>query len=103
MVEHGIHRVVGFERVAPCTLRVRFEDDTTQVIDFRPVLRGELFEPLRDPTYFDQVRLDPEVGTLIWPNGADFDPAVLHDWPQYGPEMAALAESWHTPSPAERR
>jgi hypothetical protein len=29
---------------------------------------------------FNQVRIDPEVHTLVWPNGADFDPAMLHDW-----------------------
>lgn len=94
---HEIHRVVGFEKVAPFTLRVRFEDDTEQVIDFRPVLRGSIYAPLRDPAYFDRVTLDEEVGTLTWPNGADFDPATLHDWPRYGPELAALARSWDEP------
>jgi hypothetical protein len=35
--------------------------------------------PLRDQALFRQVRLDSEVHTLVWPNGADFDPATLHD------------------------
>lgn len=26
-------------------------------------------------------QIDPEVHTLVWPNGADCDPAILHDWP----------------------
>ena len=63
------------------TLAVTFGDRSRQVINFRPVLRGELFGPLRDIEVFNQVRLDSEVGTLTWPNGADFDPATLHDWP----------------------
>jgi len=100
---HAIHEVVRFEKVAPFTLRVFFEDGTSQVIDFWPALHGEIFEPLRDATYFDRVRLDPEVGTITWPNGADFDPATLHVWPRYGPEIAALAAPWQSPANAERR
>lgn len=37
-----------------------------------------VFEPLRDPAFFSQVRVDPEAGTIVWPNGADLDPLVLH-------------------------
>jgi hypothetical protein len=91
---HEIHRVVDFEKVAPFTLRVQFEDGTRQIIDFRPVLEGELFGPLRDPSVFDQVRLDPEAHTLVWPNGADFDPAMLYNWPETGPKLRALAATW---------
>ena len=79
---HEIYRISSFQKVAPFTLRVQFDDGTFQIIDFRPVLKGELYGPLQDPTLFDQVRIDPEVHTLVWPNGADFDPATLHDWPQ---------------------
>ena len=91
---HEIHSVTGFEKVAPFTLRVRFEDGTRQVINFRPVLVGEVFGPLADARVFDQVRLDDEAQTLVWPNGADFDPATLHDWPDEGPRLAALAQTW---------
>ena len=91
---HEIHSVTGFEKVAPFTLRVRFEDGTRQVINFRPVLVGEVFGPLADARVFDQVRLDDEAQTLVWPNGADFDPATLRDWPDEGPRLAALAQTW---------
>ena len=93
-MEHPVHRVTGFDRVGPFTLRVDFEDGTTQVIDFRPVLAGESLGPLRDPEVFDQVRLDSEAGTLVWPNGADFDPATLHNWPEEGRRLADLARKW---------
>lgn len=89
-----IHRVTNIEAVAPFTLRVVFEDGTSQVIDFRPVLHGELYGPLQDQTLFDKVRIDPEAHTLVWPNGADFDPAILHQWPDAGPELVNLAKSW---------
>jgi uncharacterized protein YkuJ len=91
---HPIHRVRSFERQGDHVLRVRFDDDTEQVIDFAPVLRGELFGPLREPALFDQVRVDPEVHTLVWPNGADFDPATLHDWPRYAASLAERARQW---------
>jgi len=96
---HPIHRVQSFEIQNPYTLRVRFDDQTEQTIDFKPVLAGELFGPLRDLALFNQVRLDPAIHTLAWPNGADFDPATLHDWPRYAQELAARAKQWEL-SPA---
>jgi hypothetical protein len=95
---HPIHRVTRFEVVGPYTLAVAFEDRTEQVIDFEPVLHGELFGPLRDQAMFTAVSLDSEAGTLVWPNGADFDPATLHDWPHVRDEFAKRASSWGTPS-----
>jgi hypothetical protein len=91
---HPIHRVTGFEIVGPYTIRVSFEDKLEQTIDFAPVLAGELFGPLSDRLFFERVRLDAEAQTLVWPNGADFDPATLHDWPQYAEAFAAQAKLW---------
>jgi hypothetical protein len=91
---HAIHRVTDFAIVAPYTVRVAFEDDTSQVIDLGPLLRGELYGPLHDPAVFERVVLDPDAGTLVWPNGADFDPATLHDWPTLGAAMRELARAW---------
>jgi len=93
-LHHPIHRVCGYEIVGTYSLRVHFEDATTQTIDLEPVLCGELFGSLRDPAVFRQVRLDPEVHTLVWPNGADFDPAMLHDWPEHAQELALRARTW---------
>jgi hypothetical protein len=91
---HPIFRVVSFAIVAPYTLRVTFDDTTTQLIDFSPILAGELYSPLRDVALFNQVQLDPEVHTLVWPNGADFDPATLRDWPEHLENLKALARRW---------
>lgn len=91
---HPIHRVQSFQIIAPYTLRVEFDDETEQDINFEPVLAGQLFSPLRDLTVFNQVQLDAEVHTLVWPNGADFDPATLHDWPQHIEELKARARQW---------
>jgi hypothetical protein len=60
-------------------LYLRFEDGIEGSIDLAPILsfRG-VFAPLRDPVYFAQVRVDRELGTVVWPNGADLDPDVLY-------------------------
>ena len=91
---HPIYRVQSFQAVAPYTLRVEFDDKTKQDINFEPVLAGQLFGPLRDLAVFNQVQVDPEVHTLVWPNGADFDPVTLHDWPEHIEELKARANQW---------
>ena len=91
---HPVHRVKFVEIVGPYRLRVGFEDGLSRTIDFRPVLEGELYGPLRDLDRFNSVLIDSEVHTLVWPNGADFDPAILHDWPDHEAGMIALAQRW---------
>lgn len=93
-MKHPIYQVRGVEVVGPYTLRVQFTDNTEQVINLKPVLAGELYGPLLDPQLFSQVSIDPEVKTIVWPNGADFDPATLHDWPTYQEAFAARAREW---------
>jgi hypothetical protein len=88
--------VTDFEIVGPYTLRVVFDDGAEQTINFEPVLYGYYYAPLRDPDFFNQVSLDPEVHTLVWPNGADFDPATLYNWHQGdGAELTKRAARWH--------
>jgi len=94
-VKHPFYRVRSFQIEAPYVLRVGFDDGTEQLIDFQPVLAGELFGPLRDLAVFNQVHIDPEVNTLVWPNGTDFDPATLHDWPTHAAAITARAGRWN--------
>ena len=93
-MNHPIYQVRAVEIVVLYTVRVRFTDDTEQVIDLKPVLAGELYGPLLDLELFNQVVVDPKVKTLVWPNGADFDPATLHDWPKYKDAFTARAREW---------
>jgi len=60
-------------------LHLRFEDGAGGVVDLTSHLsfRGA-FEPLHNLAYFRQVRVDPDLGTVVWPNGADLDPDVLY-------------------------
>jgi hypothetical protein len=99
-MQHLIHRVTSFQQTAPYTLRVQFDDGLWRVIDFDSILHGELFGPLRDPAEFARVKLDAEVKTLVWPSGADFDPAVLHDWPEHEAAFRAAAKRWNSAAAA---
>ena len=95
-MEHAIHRVTGFQIVGPYTLAVRFADGTNRTIEFLPVLAGELYGPLRELSLFNHVEVDSEVHTLVWSNGADFEPAILHDWPVYEQAFRERAKHWET-------
>jgi len=73
-----ILRINQAEVCGPYRLRVWFNDGSTKVVDVKPLLKGRVFEPLHDPNYFAQVRVDPVPGTVVWPNGADLAPEALH-------------------------
>ena len=72
--------IVSAEPVGGHRLHLRFEDGVEGVLDFQAKLsfRG-VFAPLKDPEYFAQVRVDPELGSVVWPNGVDLDPVVLYE------------------------
>ncbi len=58
---------------------LRFQDGTSGEVDIEPSFRGPVFEPLRNPDFFRQVSVDPEIGTIVWPNGADVAPEMLYE------------------------
>lgn len=60
-------------------LHLRFEDGAEGDVDVTDLVPFEgVFAPLRDRAAFTAVRVDPNLGTVVWPNGADLDPAVLY-------------------------
>ena len=59
-------------------LWLRFNDDSEGVINLDGELWGALFDPLRDLTLFSQAKLDKELATVVWTNGADLAPEFLH-------------------------
>jgi hypothetical protein len=70
--------VVDVRHVQDYVVWLRFEDGSEGEVDLRTSLRGPVFEPLHDIEYFKQVRVDPELGTITWPNGADIAPETLY-------------------------
>lgn len=61
-------------------LRLRFEDGVEGELNFATESWRGVFAPLEDPAYFARVELDEELGTIVWPNGADIAPETLHGW-----------------------
>lgn len=60
-------------------LFVRFKDGVEGTADLSERLEFKgVFTSLRDPEEFAKVRVDPELGTVVWPGGADLDPVVLY-------------------------
>ncbi|MBA2562216.1 MAG: DUF2442 domain-containing protein [Chitinophagaceae bacterium] len=93
---HEIHTIKSFSIAAPYTLEIVFGDNSHKTINFLPVLTGEMYGPLKNPDCFDKVILDTEVNTIVWPNGADFDPALLYNWEHYIEELTQRAKKWKT-------
>lgn len=82
--------VTAVEPLVDYTLRLTFDDGSERVVDLADDLWGPMGEPLRDQHYFRQVRVDPELRTVVWPNGFDLDPDVLHGRrSQSGPPTAS--------------
>ncbi len=70
-------------RTAHCVsdfqLWVEFDDGASGIVDLKGKLTGSVFEPLKDPAYFARVSVDPELATVVWPNGADLAVEFLRD------------------------
>jgi hypothetical protein len=93
-MNHPIHNIISVEVVAPYVLEITFDNRVTRRVDLKEMLHGEMYAPLRDPIFFKRVSVDPEVHTIVWPNGADFDPAILYNWEEQCEDMIALARTW---------
>jgi len=73
-----IPRVVEARYVEDFTVHVRFADGIEGDVDLSEELHGEIFEPLKDLSYFRQFTVNDELRTITWPNGADFAPEFLY-------------------------
>jgi len=74
-------------------LKLEFDCGTRHKVDLTPIMFGSLFSELKNPDFFKQALLDPEIGTIYWPNGADFDPDTLFHWDQYSPSLSSHQQS----------
>ncbi|MCP4762154.1 MAG: DUF2442 domain-containing protein [archaeon] len=74
-----IPRIVEAKYIGEYTLFLRFSNGTEGEIDFEKELTGEIFEPLKDITFFKEFAINHEIHTIVWPNGADFSPEFLYE------------------------
>ncbi len=63
------------------SLEITFNNGVRKRVNVLPLLVGAVFEPLRDPSFFARVKVDPVVGTVVWPNEADIAPEALYELP----------------------
>ncbi len=71
--------VVAVEVIGEYRLRIAFEDGTVGDVAFDQREWRGVFEPLAEPAFFARVRVDPELGTVVWPNGVDMAPEPLYE------------------------
>lgn len=76
MAQQSLPSVIQAEYRGDFRIHLVFDDDVTGTVDFSQWLSGPVFEPLKDPAYFQRFFIDG--GTLAWPNGADIAPETLH-------------------------
>ena len=70
---------IGVEVIGDYKLRVTFKDGLVGDIDFTGRHWRGVSEPLADPAFFAQARIDPEIRTVAWPNGFDMAPETLYE------------------------
>ena len=71
--------ITDVEIIEQHIVRLRFADGTSKTVDLEPYLHGPVFDAIRtDPATFAAVRVDPDAGTIVWPNGADLAPDTLY-------------------------
>ena len=95
-------RIASVKPLRGFKVRLTFINRTQKTLDLEPYLRGPIFAPLRkSKKLFRAVRVDEEIGTIVWPNGADIDPDVLY----LGLQPAAWAKKPRraSPRPTTRR
>jgi hypothetical protein len=83
--------ITGVDVVADHTLRLTFADGTVGDVEFADQEWRGVLEPLRDPAFFAEVRVDPESGTVAWPNGVDLAPEPLYEEARRNPAEPASA------------
>jgi len=74
-----MHYIIDAQYDSGFKLVLQFEDGKWRVADLAQHLDGEVFEPLRDPASFSTARLNPDIDTVVWDNGADMSPDFLYE------------------------
>jgi hypothetical protein len=74
-----MHFVRSAEYVDGYKVRLLFEDGSLRIADLAKYLDGEIFEPLKTIDYFKTLRVNPEIDTIVWDNGADMSPDFLYE------------------------
>jgi hypothetical protein len=74
-----MHFVRDVKYISEYKLVLTFEDGVAKLVDMKPYLEGEIFQPLKDISYFKTVQVNPDIDTIVWENGADLSPDFLYE------------------------
>jgi hypothetical protein len=74
-----MHWIRQAEPISGFKLLLTFGNGEKKAVDLEPHLDGPIFEPLKDPRYFKTVRVNEDLDTIVWDNGADFSPDFLYE------------------------
>lgn len=74
-----MHTIKSLKYLDNYRLELTFEDSAVKIIDLKDEIYGEIFEPLKDLSYFKQAYVNHDIGTVSWPNDADFCPDFLYE------------------------
>jgi len=74
-----MHFVKNVIYISEYKLQLTFEDGSLRLVNLEPHLDGEIFEPLKDINYFKTVRVNSDLDTIVWDNGADMSPDFLYE------------------------
>jgi hypothetical protein len=87
-----MHWVTSVEYISGYKLRLGFNDGSVRVVDLAHHLDGEILEPLKDQRLFRTAKLNPDLDTVVWGNGADMAPEFLYEIGVPDKQAAAVAE-----------
>ena len=87
-----MHFVKKAEYAGEHRLLLTFEDGGERLVGLEPHLDGPIFEPLKDPAYFKNFRVNEDLDTVVWENGADFSPDFLYEIGQPVSEATRAAD-----------
>jgi hypothetical protein len=71
--------IIAVRYLSGYTLELTFSNGVTGTVDLSDELTGRHFVPLRDVNEFRKVRVEPDLSTIVWPNGADLAPDYLYE------------------------
>lgn len=74
-----MHFVKEVTYISDYMLLLTFNDEITKIVDLKPYLKGNIFEPLKNKDYFKTVKVNSDIDTIVWENGADISPDFLYE------------------------
>lgn len=86
-----MHFVKDAAYIGGYRVRLAFGDGSVRIVDLEEHLDGPVFEPLKDVAYFQTLRVEPDLDTIVWDNGADFSPDFLYEIGEVVAESSSAA------------